>query len=66
MEALQAYCSTLDALIQRCPEQPSQDHLCNKFFAQVHKVDAISPDIHVYNRMTDDEPNRCYRWLRAA
>eukprot|EP00972_Heterocapsa_arctica_P065659 9690390-Heterocapsa_arctica.AAC.1 len=34
MEALQAYCSTLDSLIQRCPEQPSLDHLCNKFRAQ--------------------------------
>eukprot|EP00972_Heterocapsa_arctica_P012404 1821321-Heterocapsa_arctica.AAC.1 len=34
MEALQAYCSTLDALILRCPEQPSEDHLCTKFYAQ--------------------------------
>eukprot|EP00972_Heterocapsa_arctica_P018683 2763395-Heterocapsa_arctica.AAC.1 len=34
MEALQAYCSTLDSLLQRCREQPSPDHLCNKFRAQ--------------------------------
>eukprot|EP00972_Heterocapsa_arctica_P111519 16417811-Heterocapsa_arctica.AAC.1 len=64
MEALQAYCSMLDSLIQRSPEQPSLYHLCTKFFAQVHLVDAISPDIDVYNRMTDSDPNRCYRWLR--
>eukprot|EP00972_Heterocapsa_arctica_P010037 1475212-Heterocapsa_arctica.AAC.1 len=66
MEALQAYCSTLDSLIQRSPEQPSLDHLCNKFFAQVRNVDAITPDIEVYDRMSDSDPNRCYRWLRAA
>eukprot|EP00972_Heterocapsa_arctica_P096249 14200988-Heterocapsa_arctica.AAC.1 len=47
MEALQAYCSALDSLIQRSPEQPSLDHLCNEFFAQFRKVDAITPDIDV-------------------
>eukprot|EP00972_Heterocapsa_arctica_P085949 12665689-Heterocapsa_arctica.AAC.1 len=57
MEALQAYCSTLDSLIERCPEQPSPDHLCNKFFAQVRYIAEITPDIDVYNRMSDSEPN---------
>eukprot|EP00972_Heterocapsa_arctica_P064712 9549239-Heterocapsa_arctica.AAC.1 len=63
MEAMQAYCSTLDALIERSPEQPSQVHLCAQLYAQVHKMDAIACDIHVYDRMNDDEPDRCYRWL---
>eukprot|EP00972_Heterocapsa_arctica_P082076 12096448-Heterocapsa_arctica.AAC.1 len=67
LEALQAYCSTLDALVLRChAEQPSEDQLRNKFYAQVKGVDAISCDIGGYDRMSDDEPNRCYRWLREA
>eukprot|EP00972_Heterocapsa_arctica_P060378 8904508-Heterocapsa_arctica.AAC.1 len=67
MEALQAYCSTLDALILRCHgEQPSADHLCNKFYAQIKNIDQLARDIHVYDRMCDDEPDRSYRWLRAA
>eukprot|EP00972_Heterocapsa_arctica_P036789 5415887-Heterocapsa_arctica.AAC.1 len=66
MEALQAYCSTLDALRLRCMEQPSEDRLCYTFYAQVKSIDPISPDIHVFDRMCDDQPNRCYRWLRAA
>eukprot|EP00972_Heterocapsa_arctica_P042529 6268518-Heterocapsa_arctica.AAC.1 len=67
MEALQAYCSTLDALVLRClKEQPSEDQMCSKFHAQVKDIGQISCDIQVYDRMSDDEPDRCYRWLRAA
>eukprot|EP00972_Heterocapsa_arctica_P041616 6135820-Heterocapsa_arctica.AAC.1 len=67
MEALQAYCSTPDALVLRChAEQPSEYQLCNNFYAQVENVDMISCDIGGYDRMCDEEPNRCYRWLREA
>eukprot|EP00972_Heterocapsa_arctica_P085387 12584494-Heterocapsa_arctica.AAC.1 len=55
MEALQAYCSTLDAFVLWC----HAEQLCNKFYAQVKDVDAISCDIGGYDRMCDDEPNRC-------
>eukprot|EP00972_Heterocapsa_arctica_P053490 7878181-Heterocapsa_arctica.AAC.1 len=60
MEALQAYCSTLDALVLRCAEQPSDEMLCSKFYAEVKDVDNISFDIEGYDRMSSDEPNRCY------
>eukprot|EP00972_Heterocapsa_arctica_P082656 12179242-Heterocapsa_arctica.AAC.1 len=67
MEALQAYCSTLDALVLRChAEQPSDEKLCSKFYAQVKDIDDISFDIGGYDQMSSDEPNRCYRWLRVA
>eukprot|EP00972_Heterocapsa_arctica_P048369 7132386-Heterocapsa_arctica.AAC.1 len=40
--------------------------LCNKFYAQVKDIDAISVDIGEYDRMSDSEPNISYRWLRVA
>eukprot|EP00972_Heterocapsa_arctica_P034714 5109615-Heterocapsa_arctica.AAC.1 len=67
LEALQAYCSTLDALVLRCHgEQPSEDMMCSKSLAQIQNVGAITFDIDGFNRMTNDDPNRCYRWLRVA
>ncbi len=67
LEDLQAYCSTLDALVLRClGEQPSEEVLGCKFYNQVKGFSALSFDIEGYDRMRDDDPNRTYRWLRLA
>ncbi len=67
MEALQAYCSQLDALMLRCMgEQPSVDMLTQKFYEQVRELSPIARDIEDYDRMMDDSPNCCYSWLRIA
>eukprot|EP00972_Heterocapsa_arctica_P051364 7554671-Heterocapsa_arctica.AAC.1 len=40
--------------------------MCSKFLAQIQNVGAITFDIDGFNRMNNDGPNRCYRWLRVA
>ncbi len=67
MEALQAYCSQLDALVLRCTgEQPSVDSMTNKFYEQVKGLPPILRDIQDCDRMQDDDADRTYSWLRRA
>eukprot|EP00972_Heterocapsa_arctica_P012555 1844758-Heterocapsa_arctica.AAC.1 len=67
LEALQTYCSTLDALVLRCRgEQPSEEVMCCKFYAQVKDIGPLAFDIEGFDRMDNDDVNRTYGWLRAA
>jgi len=63
---LQEFLSTWDRVLLHIDETPSTAVLTRLFYDQVKSCDLMKIDISTYHRMSDDDPNKSYAWLRKC